>query len=126
VLDRCEHGYSQAARGQGWPALIDRFLGRHRDIDALTGALHVSAVSAADGGAAHAAACDQFGDALASIYRTGQTRHTRPIFGDARSVNAMYGVALAAQHLATRRTGTALASSLSNRGAYALFSLSAA
>jgi 3-oxoacyl-[acyl-carrier-protein] synthase II/nodulation protein E len=125
MLERCEHGYSQGARGQGWPALIDRYVGRHDSSDALSGAYHVSAVSPTDGGAGHADASAQFMNAVAQGCRTEKTLRTRPIFGETRSVNAMFAVAMAAQHLANVGAGTALASTLTTSGAYALCSLSA-
>jgi hypothetical protein len=129
IIEHCAHGYSHGADGQGWPALVDRYLSKHPSPDYGSDAMHVSCVSSSDGTAPHQHAADAFGSTIAQMCHTGEEVRTRPLFGDARSVNALYGVAFGSQRLsseAQRGVGKTLVTSLTEQGSYALFSLTAA
>ncbi len=123
-IDHTGHGVSQGARGQGWPALIDRFLNRSAQPGTQPRAVHASCTSDSDGDLAHRHASAHFHDALARMCPALHELRTRPQFGNARSVNPMYAVAMAARHLAAAPgNGEALVSTLTPRGGYALFGL---
>lgn len=123
-VTQASHGYSQGARGQGWSTLIDRFVSRGAQIPGQRRSMHVSCLSETDGDGLHADNARRFTATLNELCPSDALLKTRPLFGDARSVNPMYGVALAAQGLADGAAGRgALVSSITSRGAYSLFSL---
>lgn len=127
-VTQASHGYSQGSKGQGWPALINRFVSRGPQPKAQRRALHVSCVSECDGDSAYSDTVRRFTGTLTELCPNDTLLRTRPLFGDARSANPMYGVAMAAQRLAEGKSDRdmdqgALVSSITSRGAYALFSL---
>lgn len=125
LLDRCQHGYSHGERGQGWAAMIDRFLSSGLPPSASgSDATYVSCLSDTDGSRAHAHNVASFENAIERLCPIKAKVRTRPLFGDARSVNPMYGVAMSCQALADGKASNALIANLTDANAYALFSLS--
>lgn len=126
VLDNWQHGYSHGERGQGWAALTDRFLSGCASPAPGRESTYISCLSDTDGAFAHADNAASFESTIQRLRPVVSKTRTRHLFGDARSVNPMYGVAMACQALADGKASDTVVANLTDANAYALFSLSRA
>jgi 3-oxoacyl-[acyl-carrier-protein] synthase II len=140
IIRRITHGHSMGDRGQGWPALIERFT-RGRPLSGIDGEgiVHVDCASPTDGDDRHVAAIQAFSAALGAAHANPtagaippfqplqRSLGSRSLFGDAQSVNPLLAAMQACELLSGGEPAwrQALVSALTPEGSYALISLAA-